>query len=115
MPICRNEEEGHDYSLKAQPRGLLDESHMLFNNGGKQITHSPMEKISFQTSMERNPPNSSYIFFFLNENFENLIVGLHVFIILSMFAKFQENQKSISMSLIKCLNFKLWYKIMHKK
>ena len=35
--------------------------------------------------------NSSFIFL-LNVNFENLIVGLHVYIISSMLTKFQEDQ-----------------------
>ena len=34
LPICRNGQEGHDYSLQPQPGGFLDQSHMLFNNGG---------------------------------------------------------------------------------
>ena len=38
-------------------------------------------------------------------NFENLIVELHVIIISSMLAKFQENQRLIAMFLIKCSNF----------
>ena len=40
-----------------------------------------MNKVSLQTSLERNSTNSSYIFI-LSVNFENLIVGLHVLIIL---------------------------------
>ncbi|KAI4315176.1 hypothetical protein L6164_028017 [Bauhinia variegata] len=32
--LNRNAQEGHDYSLPPQPGGLLDQSHMLFNNGG---------------------------------------------------------------------------------
>ena len=52
---------------------------------------------------------------FLLDVFENLIVGLHVLIIFFMFAKFQENQRSITLLSIKCLNFKfLWFKFMHK-
>ena len=44
-------------------------------------------------------------------NFEYLTIEMHVLIISSMFAKFQEDQRSS----IKCLNFKfLWPKIMHK-
>ena len=54
-------------------------------------------KISLQISLEWDLSNSSYIFI-LTVNFENLIVGLHVLILLFMFAKFQENHKSIAMS-----------------
>ena len=39
-------------------------------------------------------------------NFENLTVGLYVFIISSMLVKFQENKKLIVMSSINCLNLK---------
>ena len=41
-------------------------------------------------------------------NFKILIVELHVVIIYFMLTKFQENQKSIVISLIKCLNFKFY-------
>ena len=44
--------------------------------------------------------------FLLSVNFENLTVGLHVFIVSSMFEKFQEDQTLIAMSSIKCLNIK---------
>ena len=63
------------------------------------------EKVSLQTSLERNLPNSSYIFL-LDVNFENLTIGLYVFIISSMLAKFQEDQISIAMTSIKFLNSK---------
>ena len=50
-------------------------------------------------------------------NFENLTVGLHILIIFSI--KFQENQRSIVMLLIKFLHFKGFFffspKIMYKK
>ena len=62
-------------------------------------------KVSLQTSLERNPTNSSYIFI-LNVNFENLTVKLHVFITSLILAKFQENQRSIIMLSNKCYNFK---------
>ena len=39
-------------------------------------------------------------------NFENLTVGLHILIIFSI--KFQENQRSIAMSLIKSLHFRVF-------
>ena len=58
-------------------------------------------KISLQTSLERNPLNLSYIFI-LSVKFENLTIGLHVVIISFMFAKFQEDQISIAMSSKKC-------------
>ncbi|KAI9089338.1 hypothetical protein K1719_029617 [Acacia pycnantha] len=32
--LNRNEQEGHDYSLQPQAGALLDQSHILFNNGG---------------------------------------------------------------------------------
>ena len=63
------------------------------------------EKVTLQISLERNPSNSSNIFL-LGVNFENITLGLHVLITFSTLAKFKENQKSIAMSLVKCLNFK---------
>ena len=63
------------------------------------------EKVTLQISLERNPSNSSNIFL-LGVNFENITLGLHVLITSSTLAKFKENQKSIAMSLVKCLNFK---------
>ena len=62
-------------------------------------------KVSLQTSLERNPTNSPYIFI-LSVNFKNLTVRLHVLITSKMLTKFQENQKSIAMSSNKCYNFK---------
>ena len=62
-------------------------------------------KVFLQTSLERNPKNSSYIFI-LSVNFENLTVRLYVLITSKMLTKFQENQKSIAMSSNKCYNFK---------
>ena len=64
-----------------------------------------MNKVSLQTSLERNTTNSSYIFI-LNVNFENLTTKLHVPIKSLMLTKLQENQRSIAMSLNKCYNFK---------
>ena len=43
-----------------------------------------MNKISLQTSLERN-------FLVLDVNFENLIVGLYVLIIFLIFVNFQED------------------------
>ena len=60
-----------------------------------------MNKVSLQTSLERNPSNLSYIFI-LSVKFENLTIGLHVLIISFMLAKFQEDQRSIAMSSNKC-------------
>ena len=49
-------------------------------------------------------------------NFENLTIRLYNLTIFSILAKFQEDQKLITMLIFKCLNFKfLFYKIMHKK
>ena len=62
-------------------------------------------KVFLQTSLERNPTNSSYIFI-LSVNFKNLTVRLYVLITSKMLTKFQENQKSIAMSSNKCYNFK---------
>ena len=73
-----------------------------------------LQKVYFQTNLERNPLNSSYNFL-LDVNFENLTIGLHL-IISSILVKFQEDQKSIIISSIKYLNFKFfWSKVMHKK
>ena len=47
-----------------------------------------------------------YIYILWDMNFDKLTVRLHFLIISAMFAKFQENQISIAMSSIKCLNFK---------
>ena len=55
--------------------------------------------------ISENSSNFFYIFL-LNVNYKNLTVRLYVFIISFMLAKFQENQRSIVMSSIKCLNFK---------
>ena len=68
--------------------------------GAGHLNYMSWENVSFQTNLEKNPSNSSYIFL-LDVNFENLIIELHVFIISFMFAKFQEYQKY--MSSIKCL------------
>ncbi|KAI5313916.1 hypothetical protein L3X38_043092 [Prunus dulcis] len=38
--LNRNSQEGHDYSLQAQPGGYLDQSHMLFNNGGGAVNNT---------------------------------------------------------------------------
>ena len=46
-----------------------------------------MNKVSLQTSLERNPTNSLYIFI-LSVNFENLTVRLHILIISLMLTKF---------------------------
>ena len=53
----------------------------------------------------RTSSNSANIFL-LDVNFENLIVGMYVLIISSMLAKYQKDQRSITMSSIECLNFK---------
>ena len=56
-----------------------------------------MNKVSLQTSLERNSINLSYISI-LSVNFENLTVRLHVLIIFFMHVKFQEDQRSIAIS-----------------
>ncbi|KAH7514328.1 hypothetical protein FEM48_Zijuj11G0077200 [Ziziphus jujuba var. spinosa] len=35
--LNRNGQEGHDYSLQPQPGGFLDQSPMIFNNGGEDF------------------------------------------------------------------------------
>ena len=65
----------------------------------------PRNKVYLQTSLERNPTNSLYIFT-LSVNFENLTIRLHVLITFLMLTKFQEYQRSIAMSFNKCYNFK---------
>ena len=64
-----------------------------------------MNKVSFQTNLERNPTNSLYICI-LSVNFENLTIRLHVLITSLILTKFQENQRSIAMLSNKCYNFK---------
>ena len=72
-------------------------------------------KVSLQTSLERNPTNSSY-FFVLNVNFENLTVRLYVLITSLILTKFQENQRLIVMSSNKCYNINFLYsKVVYKK
>ena len=46
------------------------------------------------------------IFFFLDVNFDNSTIELHFFLISSILAKFQEDQRSIIILSIKCLNLK---------
>ena len=47
-------------------------------------------KVSLQTSLERNPSNLSYIYF-LGVNFENLTIEFYVPYILNMHIKFRSN------------------------
>ena len=52
----------------------------------------------------------------LGVNFDKSTIGLHFLLISSIIIKFQENQRSITMLSIKCLNFKfLYFKIVHKR
>ena len=53
--------------------------------------------------MKGNLSNCSYSFSLLNVNFENITIGFYVLIIFFMFAKFQENQRSIALLSIKYL------------
>ena len=46
------------------------------------------EKVYLQTSLERNLSNCSYSFSLLNVNFENITLGLYVYIIFFILAKF---------------------------
>ena len=50
-----------------------------------------MNKVSLQTSLERNSSNFSYIPF-LGVNFENLTVEFHVPYVLNMHIKFRSNR-----------------------
>ena len=60
--------------------------------------------------------STSLNIFLLNVKFSKFSIGLHFLLIFSILAKFLKDQRSIIMSLIKCLNFKfLQFKIMHKK
>ena len=68
--------------------------------GVGHLNYMSWDNVSFQTNLEKNPSNSSYIFL-LDVNFENLTFKLHVFIIFFMFVKFQEYQRY--MLSIKCL------------
>ena len=59
--------------------------------------------------------NSILLFYkkYWNVKFKNLTIGLNILIIYPAFAKSQENQRSIIISLIKYLKFKfLGFKIM---
>ena len=60
--------------------------------------------------------STSLNIFLLNVKFSKFSIGLHFLLIFSILAKFLKDQRSIIMSLIKCLNSKfLQFKIMHKK
>ena len=54
------------------------------------MTYLNKDKISLQTSLERNPSKYSYISLF-DVNFENLIFGLHPLYVLNKHAKFHIN------------------------
>ena len=56
----------------------------------KYQTISQKNKVSLQTSLERNPTNSSHIFI-LSVNFENLTVEFYVPYVLNMHTKFRLN------------------------
>ena len=49
------------------------------------------------------------IIFQLDINFDKSAIRLHFLLISSMLTKFQENQRSIVMSSIKCLNFEFFF------
>ena len=54
----------------------------------------------YVVSLERNPLIKLSLFIFLLDvNFENLIIGLYVFIIFSTLVKFQEDQRLIAISI----------------
>ena len=49
-----------------------------------------------------------FFLFLLYANFNKSTLGLDFLLILYMLAKFQDNLRLITMSWIKCLNFKFW-------
>ena len=66
-----------------------------------------LNKVSLQICLKKNPSNFPYIFL-LDMIFDKFTFKLHFLIIIfSMLAKFQEDKKSITMLLIKYLNFKI--------
>ena len=70
---------------------------------------TPKNKISFQTNLERNSSNFSYISF-LSINFENLTVEFHIPYVLNMYIKFRSNRILFtiwSINLFFICNFKL--------
>ena len=79
-----------------------NKSYLVMLGYGKYMTKIFIRiKFLSKTSLERNPSNLSYIFI-LSVKFENLTVGLNVLIISFILAKFQKNQRSITISLNKC-------------
>ena len=83
---------------------LVGSTHHMLNEKGFFFFKKKKKK---KTSLEKNPPNSSYIFL-LDANFENLTIELHVLIISSMLVKFQKDQKSITILSTKYLNSSFW-------
>ena len=73
----------------------------IYKKFKKFLPYNVMNKVSLQTSLERNSTNSSYISI-LSVNFENLTVRFHVHIIFFMHVKFQEDQRLIAISSFKC-------------
>ena len=61
---------------------------------------------SILPSIFRKRAATSFNIFLLNVNFDKSTIILHFLLTFFILAKFQENQKSITMTLIKCLNFK---------
>ena len=57
----------------------------------KILNHSSKNKVSLQTSFEKNSLNFSYISF-LGVNFDNLTVEFHVSHVLNIHIKFRSNQ-----------------------
>ncbi|KAF3448202.1 hypothetical protein FNV43_RR08915 [Rhamnella rubrinervis] len=68
--LNRNGQEGHDYSLQPQPGGFLDQSPMIFNNGGAGANQrkraretsaatgitTPINPFSLQQQQQSQPP-----------------------------------------------------------
>ena len=75
------------------------------------MTYLNKDKISLQTSLERNPSKYSYISLF-DVNFENLIFGLHPLYVLNKYAKFHINWKLFTIWLI---NLFFMHNLYHKK
>ncbi|XP_054776102.1 E3 ubiquitin-protein ligase BOI isoform X2 [Prosopis cineraria] len=59
--LNRNEQEGHDYSLQPHPGGLLDQSHIFFNNGGTNSRKRGREAAA-ATCVAQTAPNGVNLF-----------------------------------------------------
>ncbi|KAJ4712587.1 BOI-related E3 ubiquitin-protein ligase 1-like [Melia azedarach] len=55
--LNRNGQEGHDYPLQPQPGGFLDQSYMLFNNGGSSNPRKRGREVAATTTITAAPIN----------------------------------------------------------